>query len=262
MKSSTLVRTTAAVITALAVAVPVSTASAAPQHTQATPASAAATFFVGNAQRTAFASATAGRGLSLDVVQDFTGARFGGGILLPDRVALVTDPLDHTSNGTAFPAGRIAKGVRFQSNLDAFGLNGPRREGNSSNLFVERGASVVGRPGSTVSLSSATPANSVDILSLRPGHRAAVVDLSAKTYIPEPGFPEPGQFQAVLHVFDTNGSLIGRTLVREQDLGTFVGVVVDGGEIGRVNLTPTTSNFPDTAGYAEALYGVQLYKQS
>ena len=171
----------------------------------------AITFFT---DQGAFDAAVAAAGKVLKGIEDFEEP--DDGIL-----AVTCDPLDENCNDGIFSPGEILYNVAFQSNFSDPGMTPGIGTGI---IFISGG--MIGNANDLVGAN--TFAESTDIMSFNPNH-------TAMTMMVWDGIGGP--FIDV-RVFDKNNALMGQTSVSSTNpAGTFVGVVVVGNTIGRINLS-------------------------
>ena len=162
----------------------------------------------------------------------------------------IDDPLDVTTSVPGWiKPGILLDNVTYQSNLDPQGLNGPNpRGGTGLALFT------TGFIGAT---SDGLVANhfvdSLDILSGPPAgdnHTAMAMQVVSFN-------SSPGGSAVVVTVFDKDGNQIGKTPAFSAQAaagGAFLGIITQGGTIGRVNIYDTNEGFD-----AEGLYSLAVY---
>ena len=212
-------------------------ASAAPAAAQ----SGGATFYEGGGQAE-FERAVGERGLAVDSAEDFEDARPGRGFLglrTGAPTGPIDDPLDTNTSNDFFQPGQIPAALAFQSNRDNTGTTGPDPVG-SRGLAIGRPSSA-GTHATPTTISSPFTGEgpvSTDVLSVDAAHEAYVLDVSLVEF----SFVEPGQDPVggplTVRAFDEGGAPLGSTVVDQEEIGPFLGIVApEGSQIGRINVS-------------------------
>lgn len=231
-----------------------------PTQAQSSAAAGQATFYA-NGNQAAFESAVAGRGLAVDSAENFEDAKrspgfLGLGLLSGPPTGSFNDALDATTNNQFFAAGQIPAALRFQSNQDNPGVNGTNPVGQFG-LAISQPSSA-GTHASPTTISS--PVNgadnegttSTDVIAVNAAHEAYVLDISLVEFsFVEPG-TDPIGGPLVVNVFDEAGASLGSTVIDQEEIGPFFGVVApEGSEIGRINISSPSDS--------ELIHGVVAY---
>ncbi len=203
--------------------------------------SGGATFY-DNGEQAAFEQAAGERGLLVDAAEDFEDARPARGFLglrTGPPTGPIDDPLDTNTSNEFFRTGQIPAALRFQSNRDNTGATGPAPVG-------ERGLAI-SRPSSQGTHATPTTISSpftqegpvsTDVLSVDAAHEAYVLDVSLVRFSFVEQGTDPVGGPLTVQVFDEAGASLGSTVVDQEDIGPFLGVVApEGSEIGRINVS-------------------------
>lgn len=218
----------------------------------ASSADSAATTFYADGSQEEFAEALAARGLEVDAAEDFEDARrtrgpLGLPILTGPPTGTMNDALDSRTSNQFFSPGQIPAALRFQSNQDNPGVDGPNPVGTRG-LAISQPSSA-GTHASPTTISSPVTGTSddsttsTDVIAVGAAHEAYVLDISLVEFsFVEPG-TDPIGGPLEVRVFDEAGALLGTQTVDQEEIGPFFGVLApEGSEIGRINIAAPTSD--------------------